>query len=184
MSQAHFPLHWVAVQLCTHHTPPLANYLTKKRIPQSPDSLLAPIHQKANLVNQLVFEGTWKHGFSLSHSTRPVKWHCHREMLKKRIVWSGKDSRNKWWRQCEYNCRIRGLQQGDTERHQKNKSLVRNLKLTLMLTWEILKNNTSMSIWYQNISKERDRSSEHVYLFLVTNVYLVPVHLLPLTFVQ
>ena len=36
-----FPRHWVAVQLCTRHTPFLANYLTKQRsttAPRRPDS--------------------------------------------------------------------------------------------------------------------------------------------------
>lgn len=54
-----FPLHRVAVQLCTRHTPPLANYLTKQ-VPHSPGGLLALRHQKANLANKLPFLGVLK----------------------------------------------------------------------------------------------------------------------------
>ncbi len=90
-SRSHFPLHWVAVQLCTHLTPLPANYLTKQRSStHNPGALLALGLQKANIVNQLLSERSWKLRSPLSRSTRPVKWHCQRETSNSRASLRGR----------------------------------------------------------------------------------------------
>lgn len=116
LSQTHFPLHWVAVQLCTHHTPLLANYLTKQRSTTDPRRPVSTETSESQPGESALVWGFLK----VLLSSEPQHQACQVALPKRNLEMEDSTEGRRFKKQMGEACMCKTAGHVDTWRHRQN----------------------------------------------------------------